>query len=186
MPDTFSPDDTRWLSPRDLRGDTGPPAAQRVRLLDPGSLTAHLRARHGGDLRVRVLAEGRDTPTAGERRRMSLGPEPQYVRRVALSRAGADLVLARTLIPLSVLRGEGRRLLELGETPLGELVFTDFAATRGEFELARLAPPTALFPELDSPCWARRSALNLATGSILVTEAFLPGAWDVPRSRSSE
>lgn len=186
MPETSSPDDTRWLSPRDLAGDAGPPAAQRAWLLDPGSLTAHLRARHGGELRVRVLAEGRAMPTAGERRRLSLGPEPVYVRRVALNRAGADLVLARTLIPPGTLRGEGERLLELGETPLGELVFSDFAATRGEFELARLAPPTVLFPELDSPCWARRSMLNLATGPILVTEAFLPGVWEASRGRPSE
>jgi chorismate--pyruvate lyase len=123
---------------------------------------------------VEVLAEEDTTPAPGEMARLHLPDGPAFVRRVALGRPGCPLVLARTVMPPPTLRGEGRRLRNLGDTPLGELVFADFAATRSEFELASLAPPSPLFPELDAACWARRSVLHLATGPILVTEAFLP------------
>lgn len=146
----------------------------RAWLLDPGSLTAHLRGRFGDRLVVAVLAEGRDAPTAAERERLGVGEGDAFVRRVALKRGDRMLVLARTVMPPATLQGDGARLRKLGDTPLGELVFTDFAATRSEFELARLAPPTNLFPDLPVECWARRSVLSLATGPILVTEAFLP------------
>lgn len=158
----------------ELSRTDGPPASLRPWLLDPGSLTAHLRGRHGNALGVKVLSEMDGTPEPGEMARLGLPDGPAFVRRVALGRAGHRLVLARTVMPPATLRGEGRRLRNLGDTPLGERVFADFAATRSEFELASLSPPCPLFPELDAVCWARRSVLNLATGPILVTEAFLP------------
>lgn len=163
-----------WRSPRTLSRRDGPGAALRGWLLDPGSLTGHLRGYHGEALGVEVLAEEDTTPAPGEMARLDLPDGPAFVRRVALGRHGCPLVLARTVMPPPTLRGEGRRLRNLGDTPLGELVFADFAATRSEFELASLAPPSPLFPELDTVCWARRSVLHLATGPILVTEAFLP------------
>lgn len=174
MPDDHAPEEPNWLNFRDLPGGSGPPSALRAWLLDPGSLTAHLRGRFGDALTVAVRAEGEDTPTAAERSRLGLANGDVFVRRVALKRNDQILVLARTVMPHDTLRGDGARLRDLGDTPLGELVFTDFAATRSEFELARLYPPTPLFPELDTDCWSRRSVLSLATGPILVTEAFLP------------
>lgn len=164
----------RWRSARELSAFSGPPASLRAWLLDPGSLTAHLRGRHGDALGVEVLAEGEEFPAPGEMARLELAEGPAFVRRVALGPAGRPLVMARTVMPPVTLRGEGRLLRTLGNQPLGELVFADFAATRSEFELARLEPPSTLFPELDAPCWARRSILRLHTGPILVTEAFLP------------
>lgn len=173
MPNTGPANPPCWQHPRDLPRDQGPPASLRAWLLDPGSLTAHLRGRHGNDLGVSVLAEADEPPAPGEMSRLGLADGPAFVRRVALGRPGDPLVLARTVMPPATLRGEGRRLRRLGNTPLGELVFADFAATRSEFELASLTPPCPLFPELDRTCWARRSVLHLATGPILVTEAFL-------------
>lgn len=170
--ESSSPPD--WRSPRELSTKDGPPPALRAWLLDPGSLTAHLRGRHGDSLGVQVLAESEERPAPGEMQRLGLSDGPAFVRRVALGRPGRPLVLARTVMPTVTLRGEGRLLRKLGDRPLGEIVFADFAATRSEFELARLAPPTVLFPELDILCWARRSVLELHTGPILVTEAFLP------------
>lgn len=173
-----------WQRPRDLDPAAGPPAALRAWLLDPGSLTAHLRGRFGDDLAVAVLAEGDEIPTAAERDVLDLNDPTAFVRRVALQRRGFPLVLARTVMPTRTLSGEGERLRRLGDTPLGELVFADFAATRSGFELARLAPPTKLFPELHAECWARRSVLTLATGPILVTEAFLPALLEEGGERS--
>lgn len=163
-----------WRNPRQMPQADGPPGPLRAWLLDPGSLTAHLRGRLGDAMGVQVRAEEEAVPASGEMSRLGLPDEPAFIRRVALVKAGRPLVLARTVMPPATLRGEGRRLRNLGETPLGELVFADFAATRSEFELAALAPPSTLFPELDARCWARRSVLTLATGPILVTEAFLP------------
>lgn len=166
--------DVEWRSPIELPRGQGPPATLRAWLLDPGSLTAHLRGRFGDALGVKVLAEWDGAPAAGEMARLGLPDGPAFMRRVSLGRAGRRLVLARTVMPPATLRGAGRHLRHLGDTPLGELAFADFAATRSEFELATLAPPSPLFPELDMACWARRSVLSLATGPILVTEAFLP------------
>ncbi len=178
MPGPVTPNDPAtapdWRNPRQMPPADGPPGPLRAWLLDPGSLTAHLRGRLGDAMGVKVLTEGEAVPAPGEMSRLGLPDEPAFIRRVALVRAGQPLVLARTVMPPATLRGEGRQLRNLGDTPLGELVFADFAATRSEFELAPLAPPSTLFPELDTGCWARRSVLTLATGPILVTEAFLP------------
>lgn len=178
LPDPVTPTEPSnppdWRRPRALAAEDGPPAWLRAWILDPGSLTAHLRGRHGDALGVTVLAEGEETPAPGEMARLGLAEHRAFVRRVALGHPGRPLVLARTVMPPVTLKGEGRRLQELGDTPLGELAFADFAATRSEFELASLVPPTPLFPGLDVSCWARRSVLTLATGPILVTEAFLP------------
>jgi chorismate--pyruvate lyase len=111
------------------------------------------------------------------------------VRDVVLICDDSPWVFARTLIPASTLKGPARRLMLLGEKPLGAVLFSDPKVIRGNTMFARLTPGHTLFdvacehlehqPEL---LWGRRTLFYLAKRPILVNELFLP---ELPMERSA-
>jgi chorismate--pyruvate lyase len=112
------------------------------------------------------------------------------VRDVVLLCDDAPWVFARTLIPVSTLKGPARRLMLLGEKPLGAVLFSDPKVIRGNTLFARLTPGHTLF---DVACehlehqperlWGRRTLFYLANRPILVNELFLP---ELPMGMSAE
>jgi chorismate lyase len=167
-----------------------PPLRLRPWLRDTGSLTAHLRACCGPGFRVEVLGQGWGTPLPSERRRLGLRRgELALVREVRLACADRGAwVFARTLIPAASLRGPAKRLSRLGSRPLGEVLFAQRGARRGETEMARLGPGHALYPlalagQAAPPgwIWGRRTLFHLGGCPLLVNEIFLPGLPDFPR-----
>lgn len=129
-----------------------------------GSLTRQLRAEAAGQFRVQPLREQLLRPTADEARLLNI-PTGQWawVREVYLFGADdAPWVFARSVIPLSSLRGQARRLRYLGRRSLGSLLFA-----RGVPVCTR---QVACLPQ----GWARRSRYVWHGQPLLVQECFLP------------
>jgi chorismate--pyruvate lyase len=110
------------------------------------------------------------------------------IRDVVLHCDASPWVFARTLIPASTLKGPARRLMLLGERPLGAVLFSDPKVRRGSTMFAKLNPGHALF---DTACvhlqqrpellWGRRTLFYVGLKPILVNEIFLP---DLPMQKS--
>ncbi|GJM08686.1 MAG: putative chorismate pyruvate-lyase [Lysobacteraceae bacterium] len=144
-------------------------------LVDPSSLTARLRARFGAGFSVAVQQLSRAWPTLNETRLLGLsGRQSLYQRCVSLRAFGEPVVQARTLIPVRTLRGRARQLTRLGSRPLGQAVFSSPDMRRGPLQTALVHTNTPIFPNLDEPCWGRRSVFYLGGRPLLVYEVFLP------------
>jgi chorismate--pyruvate lyase len=135
-----------------------------------GSFTRALQKQCSRSFHVEVRREGFATPTQEEARRLCI-PHRQvaWIREVSLCGDNQPWVLARTVIPLNCLEGEGRRLLHLGNRPLGAYLFTSPHWQRGPLETGLCKPASPGQPEL-----ARRSLFSGHNSSLLVGEYLLP------------
>lgn len=159
------------------------PAGLSVWLFDAGSLTRRLRQACCGRFRVQVLGEYWARPLLSEAQ--LLGVEPRryvWTREVQLFCDEQPWVFARTVIPPATLRGRGRRLQQLGDRPLGEVLFTDPRAQRGAVQIARITAAQHLhrrafgaLAELPAVIWGRRSLFRIDGRPLLICEIFLPG-----------
>jgi chorismate--pyruvate lyase len=146
------------------------PRRWRSWLLEKGSLTRRLVAASGGEFAVEVRYQGWSHPSLSEARALGIHPRQRVlIREVCLKGRGQVWVCARSILPASTLTGPRRRLKQLGERPLGEVLFRDPSMRRGPIE-------TALLPLEGQPrrCWARRSVFYLDDKPLLVSEVFLP------------
>lgn len=138
------------------------------------SLTARLIAA-GGARRfdVRLLRQGVGYPFADEARALGTHAK-RYVwqREVALCLDGTPWVVARSVAPLSTLRGQ--RLYALGERSLGSWLFRQPGLERRPLEVTRSLPR---FIAEDS-LWGRRSVFRHGRLALLVQEYFLPAMAD--------
>lgn len=127
---------------------------------------------------MRVIAQSWQRPHADEARALGLRTASRaLVREVALECAGVPWVFARSVLPVTTLRGDLRHLRRLGARSLGALLFATPRSAREDFQLARVEPgdafvPSDLAPLL--PVWARRSVFRLRDRALLVQEVFLP------------
>ncbi|SFR47188.1 chorismate lyase [Marinobacter gudaonensis] len=135
-----------------------------------GSFTRALQKRCSRSFQVEVRQEGFATPTREEALRLAI-PHRQYawIREVSLCGDGEPWVLARTVIPLDCLEGEGRRLLHLGNRPLGAYLFSSPHWQRGPLETGLCQPESP-----DQPRLARRSLFTGHNSALLVGEYLLP------------
>ncbi|HRY16007.1 MAG: chorismate lyase [Candidatus Competibacteraceae bacterium] len=156
-------------------------------LFDPGSLTRRLRQCCPDRFQVRVLRQGRSHPSRDEAYILRLRLDAwTWTREVQLFCGDQPWVFARTLIPAVTLRGRGRRLTQLGNRPLGEVLFSDPGVRRGSMEIARIVTGQRLhqhafagFSEPPDAIWGRRSIFCIDGQPLLVCEIFLP---DLPAS----
>jgi chorismate--pyruvate lyase len=163
-------------------------------LFDPSSLTKKLIAYSAGQLRVEVIDQRIRRARFSEYNALKL-KHHQYVvvREVILYGQETALVYARTIMPLSTLKGSLRRLHYLGERPLGSALFADPSMRRGELEVAPIGQnylpkrilkalsksPKSLFQKnVNYCCWGRRSIFFLKNKPLLVCEIFLPALID--------
>ncbi|MCU7922652.1 MAG: chorismate lyase [Candidatus Thiodiazotropha sp. (ex Dulcina madagascariensis)] len=154
-------------------------------LRDTGSLTRRvIQACDKGTFRVRLLHQGWGTPLYSERRILNMRRGVvAMVRDVELLCNEHPWVFARTLIPITSLRGSARRLMQLGEKPLGAVLFSDPKVSRGSTQIAQLLPGHPLFStacnhlnETPASLWGRRTLFYVANNRpLLVNEIFLPG-----------
>ncbi|MGB7931215.1 MAG: chorismate lyase [Gammaproteobacteria bacterium] len=181
-PRFLAPTATRWQSYRCYRRSELP-VALTVWLLDPASLTRRLQELCTGEFRVRVLSQVRGKPRLDEARALDMRRGGlAIIRQVQLLCDEHPQVYARTVIPVSSLKGRLRRLARLGARPLGAMLFADRGMRRGVVELARIRPSETLYADAvrDTRCirgeiWGRRSIFRLAHKPLLVSEIFLPG-----------
>jgi chorismate--pyruvate lyase len=157
-----------------LRGQI--PQQVKQYLLDEGSLTERLLKASGGDFRVELLHQGFAKPTRSERKLLGIA-EGQYawIREVQLLCFGKPWVYARSVVPVSSLKGELGHLRQLQNSSLGALLFKDPTLKRGQFELCCLDRPPKFDKKIkNTAIYGRRSVFHLYNKPLLVAELFLP------------
>lgn len=164
-----------------------PPASPVLRewLLNEGSLTRLLKQLSNADFHVQLVQQGWQQLRSDECRALGTPVNTEgWVREVFLCGHQQPWVYARSVAGKDSLQAHGFDLTSLGTRSLGELLFSDRAFARGEFEMCRLpasAWPSALLTSGNSTnqsLWARRSCFARDSLKILVAEAFLPAFWD--------
>lgn len=146
-------------------------------ILDQSSLTQRLVQLSAGRFRVRVLSEGVQSMRAEEA--LSLGVRPRsraLIREVELLCDGMSCVYARSVIPLSSLKGKQRRLAHLGDKPLGAFLFADKSLRRERVEVLPL--------DSQREAWGRRSLFRIGGYPLFVSEYFLPALIEYESQRS--
>ncbi len=173
----------RWREGKQLSRATPTPAL-RDWLLDTGSLTRRVRHACAGRFSVRVESQGWGRPRLDEYLALGLRwGRIALIREVHLLCDERPWVFARTIIPVTTLRGRQRRLAHLGDRPLGAVLFADPHMQRGPVEVACIRPDSALFAAAvqglkrrPAEIWGRRSVFRLGGKPLLVSEIFLfPG-----------
>jgi chorismate lyase len=156
---------------------------------DTGSLTQRvIQHCDNRSFRVRLLRQRWGAPLNSERRLLRLRRGAvALLRDVELQCDDVPWVFARTLIPVTTLKGSARRLMQLGERPLGAVLFSDPGVTRGSTQITQLRPGHTLFDiacehyaEPPQLLWGRRTLFYLSKRPLLVNELFLP---DLPVQR---
>lgn len=164
----------RSLSAAGLRNaDVHGPA--RYWLQVDGSFTRALQKQCARSFHVEVQQEGFAAPTLEEARRLKIPLRQQaWIREVRLCGDGEPWVLARTVIPLACLAGEGRRLLHLGSKPLGAYLFSSRGWQRGPLETGLCNHQNRGSSKTGMPDIARRSLFSNKRSALLVGEYLLP------------
>lgn len=176
--DTLLPQSLGNLSAKDpswhsmlSKADARVPTIWRDWLFDSGSLTARLLEASDGDLRVSVLQQKHEVPKFSERQRLGLGDRRRaLVREVVLYGRGQPWIYARSILPLTTLTGRLRKLKQLSNQPLGELLFKDPSMRREPVQFACFGS----ISDGDIAIWGRRSIFTLDNKPLLVAEVFLP------------
>ena len=172
----------RWCKKQQCLSKSIPADIENL-LFDRSSLTARLIKKCPGRFRVEVLSVQRTTPTPDEIAALGLRSRSQaIIRQVLLYCDGTPWVYARTIIPLTSLRGSLRSLTRLGNKPLGAVLFADKTMRRSAMEITALKPDHMCYAWTrhggNQIIWGRRSVFWLQKKSLLVSEFFLPGVRD--------
>ena len=146
-------------------------------LFDASSLTSRMIALCGKNFSVRVISQQWQKLDAEEASAMLLpGVRSALVREVLLCCEDKPLVYARTVIPVTTIQGAQRRYANMGNRPLGAMLFADRTMRREEVQVAVLSPSHEAnrYTGSDEPVWGRRSVFRVAGKPLLVSEYFLP------------
>tara|TARA_R110002111_G_scaffold7872_2_gene30210 strand:- start:328 stop:873 length:546 start_codon:yes stop_codon:yes gene_type:complete len=149
---------------------------------DTGSLTRRLKKHSRDGFSVDLLGNSWIKPLTDESLSLQIpNYELSYQREVRLMDGQEAHVYARTVVPRTTYMSMPHRFNQLGNKPLGELLFTDATVRRGPIEIACLKPgqwlyEMALLEEDERPdkLWGRRSHFYIAGKALLVNEIFLP------------
>jgi len=98
------------------------------------------------------------------------------VRQVLLCCDEQPLVYARTVIPVTTIQGAQRRYANMGNRPLGAMLFADRTMRREAVEVSMLpaAHEANQYTNSNDPIWGRRSVFRVSGKPLLVSEYFLP------------
>lgn len=156
-------------------------------LYDASSLTARLK-KHATHFSVEVIGQRVEVCSADEAIGAVKAGEEVLVREVLLYCDGHAQVFARSLLPLSSLTGEQQQLAQLGNQPLGQVLFNHPDLVRHSQQVAKFGADTNVVKlakqiqgstrsTSQTELWGRRSMFMVADKPILVAEVFLPGAF---------
>ena len=98
------------------------------------------------------------------------------VRQVLLCCEKQPLVYARTVIPLATIQGAQRKYANMGNRPLGAMLFADRTMRREAVEVSLLpeGDDAHQYTNINGPIWGRRSVFRVSGKPLLVSEYFLP------------
>jgi chorismate--pyruvate lyase len=147
---------------------------------EQGSLTERLQQQYGKDFNVKVLMHEVRLPFAEEALKLGLRKGEKALVREVILRAGKEpLILARSIVPRATFLHADRRLLRLGNQPLGHVIFTHPELRRQDLEVATLPLCRELkgvpSGEGKLKTRGRRSLYTIGQNfPLLVSEFFLP------------
>ena len=146
-------------------------------LLHTGSLTERLKQRCN-EFRVEVIGENRAELSHSEAQLLNCD-EPYIAREVLLICDEQPWVFARSLLPESLVN-EHLALANLGNKPLGTIIFNDPNMLRTPFQVANFDNDSDLCHKLGTAMpvsktlWGRRSLFTRDQHKLMVAEIFLP------------
>ena len=146
-------------------------------LFDASSLTARLIELCGNEFSVQVIAQQWRKLSAEEASAMSLkNVHSALVRQVVLCCGDTRLVYARTVIPATTIQGAQQRFANMGNRPLGAMLFADRTMQREAVQVAMLPAvhEARKYVKTEGTVWGRRSVFRVSGKPILVSEYFLP------------
>lgn len=156
-------------------------SAEQEWLFEPHSLTAKLKSR-SQCFSVKVLSEQEFELSAEQQQLLGCTQTTALNREVLLLCDNKPVVYAQSWLPASV-NAENNKLHNMGERPLGDVIFQDPQLTRTDIEIARFNTQHSLqqlVAQLKLPSQillGRRSLFSLKDYKFLVCEVFLPGAY---------
>lgn len=181
--------DSQWLP--FARVERRVPPALRSWLVEPGLLTARIRALCGDRMQFHMLGPLREAELPDElRERLDVRDPGCLLREVEFRCGPARIVYAQTVLPDSTLEAFPW-LRELGDSPIGESLRRagepfgreplECACLSADSGLARAARAGGAAAAIDSDgLWARRAVYRLDDRPILVQEVFLPSLLHLP------
>jgi len=156
-------------------------SAEQEWLFEPHSLTAKLKSQ-SQRFAVKVLSEQKVNLSQPQQALLSNEVNTVLNREVLLLCDDKPVVYAQSWLPISN-NNTNNQLHNMGERPLGDVIFQDPALKRADIEIARFDDNhslQSLVSELNLPnrsLLGRRSVFSLHNYKFLVCEVFLPGAY---------
>ena len=159
-------------------------------LQNPGSLTQRFRELSQDQLKHDLFFEGWKNLSESELEPLKISSNTAlntvWCREIVFFGQNQPWEWARTIIPQSSLVGEGAALMNLGNKPIGDVLFTDPHLQRSEFEIAQLNYEHPYTQEVNTllnidanNIWARRSIIYFHQKPLLIYELFLPAVFSV-------
>lgn len=162
---SFSRQDS-WLDHLEQGGRFAPGLLKMA--TDNGSLTIALKQLGNDDFSVNVLNQTIAIPLPHEQRKLNrLESQSAMIREVELIVRDVPVVYARSIIPLSLVNNDHQGLANIGQKPLGLLLFKD-----GDIDVENRE--FCIFEHRGKPHLARRTPYAYEGQSVLVAEFFLP------------
>ena len=156
-------------------------AALATWLTDSGSLTEKLKGL-SGQFNVQLLQHTQGLADEHEYRALGVTPQPVWIREVLLLVNQQPMVYARSILPVNQPAHSELHPLQLGTTPLGEVLFSRSHIHPGPIEIAQF-PSCSAVAQLNQqlhgiaqPLWGRRRVFPVTDSAILVSEVFLSAA----------
>jgi chorismate--pyruvate lyase len=144
-------------------------------LFDRGSLTRRLKVLSDDEFMVIPLREEAGPIPPEECQLLGLQPGRMgWIREVYLAGFGRPWVYARSVTVTLDTVASDSAVCQLGNVPLGSLLFGDTPYQRSEIEVCRYQDACNASIRPAYPLWARRSIFSREQTSILVQEMFLP------------
>jgi chorismate--pyruvate lyase len=148
-------------------------------LFDRGSLTHRLKVLSDDEFKVILLREEAGPILPEECRLLGLQSGVMgWIREVYLAGFGRPWIYARSVINHRGAERSDSALLQLGNVPLGSLLFGDTPYQRSEIEVCRYRDASNASSRPAYPLWARRSVFSRGPTGVLVHEMLLPALWE--------
>ncbi len=149
-------------------------------LLEPSSLTARLK-QHCSLFEVEVLGQKVELCHPDEATAEVSAGQQVLVREVVLHCDRRPCVFARSLLPLSSLTGAEKQLANLGNQPLGQVIFNHPNFQRKSIQVAEFGSDSTIAGlakhyqlAVTHELWGRRSVFIIDNKPLVVAEVFLP------------
>ena len=150
-------------------------------LFQNGSLSRSIEESCSGTFNIELKNESWSAPMSDENQLLALiDNEITFIRESWLKCDNKRLVYARTVIPRITFEGESQGLMELGNKPLGNILFSDNKTYRTNMRYAKiplhcdLHKQATLGTDIVTELWGRQSLFYIKNNPLLVTEVFLP------------